>query len=102
MPEPHVGDEGTELIFTFKDGSTDAAVDISAASTLKATFRRPDGSRFTVDLEPVSDGVDGRARYSTQAGDLSVAGSWRAQGYVVNANGKWWSDIVSFAVAPNL
>lgn len=98
--EIHVGDIGTVLRATVKDGSN--AVDISGATTKQIILRRPDGTTLEKNADFTSDGTDGRMEYSTVSGDLNQAGSWMLQGYVVLPVGSWKSDTKIFRVYENL
>lgn len=94
--EIHVGDIGTVFTATIKDGNT--AVDLSGATTKQLKFHDPDGVLITKDAAFVTGGSDGGIKYTTISGDLSKAGQWKLQGYVVLPSGSWHTDIVTFTV----
>lgn len=99
--EIHVADIGTQFIVTIKDEDS-AVVNISSATTKQLTFSRPNGTSLVVSGTLVTDGTDGKMKYTTVSGDLSVAGIYRLQGYVVISGLQLYSDIVSFKVFSNL
>lgn len=106
----HVGDVGTEFVFEFLDPTaydpdTDCKpdpLDLTGYTLLEATFERSDGSKVVVPC--VLDGVeaDGRIKYVTTSGFLSIPGQWRRQARVTLPNGDWRSSIICFTVHPNL
>lgn len=99
--EIHVGDIGTVFEVTIMDGAT--AVNISGATTKELIFQLPDKTtKLTKTAVFKTDGVDGKLKYTTVAGDLSVAGSWQLQAYIVLTTGGWRSDIGPFTVFSNL
>lgn len=100
-----VGDVGTEFLLEIVegDGSGDA-VDVSAATTLQIKLLPP-GTGAVVVVKTASlknDGLDGKIRALSGAGDLSVPGSWQVQGYVVTPSGSWHTSIGFFAVKANV
>jgi hypothetical protein len=92
LPEIHVGDVGIALIVVVVD-ETGTVVNISTASTLTILLLPPGNSPTNPLLtKPAmldTNGVDGAMRYTTQAGDLSVAGTWQIQGQVVIGSAMW-------------
>ena len=101
MADIHVGDVGTRLTVTLTD-ETGAAVDVTGASLLEMRLRLPGGGTLTRGATTVTDGSDGQISYVTQAGDLSEAGEWELQAYVVLPGGAWHSDVTRFDVLANL
>lgn len=99
--EIHLNDIGTVFQATVKDQDS-AVVDISGATTKQIIFELPDGTNLEKDASLTTDGTDGKMEYATILGDLSEAGLWKSQGYVVLATGEWRSDIQRFEVMPNL
>lgn len=98
--ELHVADVGTVIRATVKDGDT--AVDISAATTRKLIFRKPDGTVVEKTATNVTTGTDGQMAYTIVAGDLDQVGSWRVQGKVTIGTATWNTDTKAFRVHPNL
>ncbi len=84
----HLGDTGTELVVAVTDQDGEA-VDISGASALTIYLTKPDGTVLPKTATLDTDGEDGLMVYVTIAGDLSVKGTWKIQGYVTGAGG--WS-----------
>ena len=71
----HVGDETTfTCICVDRDN---AAVDISAATSISILFRKPDGTIVTQTATFTTDGSDGSIYYTTDDTDLDVAGLWK-------------------------
>lgn len=99
--EIHVEDIGTQFTLTILD-EDGAVVDISTATTKQITFYKSDKTILVVSGSFVTDGTDGKMKYVTVAGDLSVAGTYRVQGYIVIGSAAWHSDIVTFQVYENI
>src|SRR5262245_11437067 len=95
----HIGDM-PDLIFTFLD--EDGVVDISAASTKDIVLTDPSGNGTTKTLSFVTDGTDGKGKYSVQAGDLDEFGNWQVQGHLVIAGRTYRTAIATFYVHANL
>ena len=90
LEEAHINDIGTVFRVTVFDttstgGSTVA--DVSDASSIMFTFKRPDGTTFTKSGSFTSDGTDGKVQYTTLDGDLNGAGTWSLQILVVTSGG---------------
>lgn len=98
--EIHEGDIGTQLEVAFFDGPS--AVDISTATTKNILLKKPDGTLLTKAGTFVTDGSDGRIKYTTVSGDLNADGLWRIQGHVITSTGEWKTSIDGFRVYPNL
>jgi hypothetical protein len=72
MGKTYVGDIGTKI-------TLDAGSDISGQTTLQIQFKKPDGTTGAWAANVESSNY---ATYTTVAGDLDVAGSWKLQIYV--------------------
>lgn len=97
----HVGDTGTDIIVVIED-QDGAVIDISQATVLTITFKKPTAEVVTVTATLATDGKDGQIHYVTLADTLDVSGTWLYQGYV-EANGKkWHTDYLTLEVSPNL
>lgn len=105
------GDQNVILELEFRDYEevdgvpTDkAALNISQASEITFLFKKPNGTVVTKTktggaVAFSSDGTDGKAKYSVEAGFLDVSGEWERQGIVEFAGGyKHKSTIVTFTV----
>lgn len=99
--EVRLNDIGTVIELTIKD-ENDSAVDISGASTKQYIFRKPGGSALVKTADFVTDGTDGKLKYTTASGDLNTAGDWQVQAFVDFGATEWRSDIKNFMVHPNL
>lgn len=76
-----------------------AVVDLSAATEVEFEFRKPDGSIVTKTAAFVTDGTDGKCRYSVESGLLDVAGTWTVRLLVTEgATSQYRSLEVAFAV----
>jgi len=98
--EIHKNDIGVQFTVTLLD-DTDA-VDLSSASTLQLLFKKPGGSLLTKTASFVTDGTDGKIKYTTISGDLDEVGSWKLQAYIVIAANSWHSDYIGFKVHRNI
>lgn len=97
---PHARDFGTIFYLTLTDGGV--AVDLSAATATSFIFKAPDNDCSSVQATFVTNGTDGRLKYTFPAGFLSLPGKWQAQAKVVMPTGTWYSDSVFFHVSTNL
>jgi hypothetical protein len=86
MVEDNVGDVITVTIY---DPATDAALDISSATTLEYRLRKPDATVATWTAAFTNDGTDGKIYYATVAGDLDQTGVWLLEARVVDVAGDW-------------
>lgn len=101
----HVGDIGTIIRVTLQDTNSScvsSALNVSSASTITFTFKKPDGSKITRNGGFTTDGSDGQVQYTTVDGDLDQCGEWRVQLYLVLTSGSWRSEIGRFRVIDNL
>lgn len=99
--EVHVGDIGTELEVTFKDGNN--AVSLETATAIKVRITDPNDSSILRDLTVVTPpGTDGVTHYYFAAGELHTSGTWYYQGTATFPGGYWQSAILTFEVFDNL
>jgi len=98
--EIHIGDIGTVLRVTIKDG--DDVVDISGATSKIIILEDPDGTKYEKAATFTTNGTDGEIQYTTVDGDLNKRGNWFIQAKLVLPNGTWYSDIEVFQVYENL
>jgi hypothetical protein len=108
-PKLHAGDIGVLLGVTVMQYDEDlqrcVAVDISGATALSITVRRPAGSTYTKTAVLTGDGTDGQMHFLTAAGDLDEVGpGWYRQGKVVFSAGvdEKRTEAVHFEVYPIL
>ena len=94
--EIHVGDVGTVLEVTVKEGGV--AVNMTALTPRELLLRKPSGTVLTKAGVAVTDFSDGKMKYTTVAGDLAEAGEWRLQAVVAT----WKSDVQRFIVHANI
>jgi hypothetical protein len=95
--EIHVNDVGTALVVTITD-ETGAAVNVAAATNIKVYLTKPDGTVLTKTGVLDDDGTDGKIKYVTQAGDLSVKGAWKIQAAVTLGSASWSTRQAAFQV----
>ena len=98
--EVHLGDVGTLFEVTIEDNGS--VVDISLATTKEIIFKQHNSGLLVVDATFVTDGTNGKLKYSFVSGDCDVAGVWKIQGEVILPGGEWSSDIDEFVVHGNL
>ena len=98
--EIHVGDIGTTFGVTIKEN--DSIVDISSASTKEFHYKKPSGEILSKPVDFVTDGTDGKLKYTTITNDLDENGEWSLQVYLVLSSGTWSSDIINFMVYKNI
>lgn len=99
--EIHVDDVGTKFNLTIKDDDGNI-VDISTASNYDIIFRKPDGTILTKDAVFITDGSDGKIRYTTVAGDLDQYGKWSIQAFIDFGSTEWYTDVSPFTVYKNI
>lgn len=99
--EIHIGDIGTVFEVTLMD---DEVIEpINAATLMEIVFVKPDKTKVINTAVFSSDGTDGKMRYViANDTELDQKGTWKIQGIVTFATGKWSSDIDSFKVYENL
>lgn len=105
LEEAHVNDIGTVFRITVYDTtSTGGSVvaDVSDASTITFTFRRPDGTTFNKAGAFTSSGIDGKVQYSTVDGDLNGSGTWGIQVLIVSSAGTHNTSVGTFRVFENI
>lgn len=98
--EIHVSDVGTEFRITILDGTT--LVDLSSASSIVITIKRPDGTLITANANLYTDGTDGIIYYNIESGDLDQGGIYKIQATVTVGSSVYSSSIGSFKVMCNL
>ena len=100
--EIHVDDIGTRFLVTVKDDGS--GVDLSTASTLQLSFRKPSDTVVNRSASTLVDGsvASGVMYYDSVDGDLDEAGKYKLQGKVVLASGTFYTDIHTFKVHCNL
>ena len=100
--EIHQEDIGTAFTVTIKEDA--AIVDISSATVTKQIkFKKPSDTVITKNAVFVTDGTDGKMRWTTTAtDDLDESGKWYLQGYIAITGFTGHSDIGDFMVYDNL
>lgn len=92
----HVGDVGTALVAEIVEWDEEEQayipVDVSDASQILIYLTKPNGNTFTTLTKTGvldTNGINGKVKYVTEAGDLSIKGTWKIQAYVAGVDG--WS-----------
>ena len=100
--EIHQNDVGTRFQVTIKDDGS--VVDLSAASGLTISFRKPSDTILNRTASTLVDGsaASGVMYYDSVTGDLDEAGYYKLQGKVVLTSGTFYTDIHTFKVHCNL
>jgi len=98
--EIHVNDIGTRFLATIKDCGD--IVNISNASVISMTFKKPSDTVIYRSGTLLTNGADGKVYYDTVAGDLDEPGLYKLQGRVALPSGTYYTDIYSFQVSCNL
>ena len=101
MPdEIHKNDIGT--VFQLELQEDDVAVDISAAIQIDIFLGAPSGATKQSTGVFVTDGTDGKIKYTTVSGDLDEEGPWQIQAKITMPAWNGHSSIVNFNVYPNI
>jgi hypothetical protein len=97
----HKGDIGTIFELTIVD-TADVVINVSTASIKYIYLQKPDGTKVRKTAAFVTDGTDGKIKYTAVAGDLNQVGDWQIQGYVETSDGKFFTRKTKFEVLPTL
>ena len=97
----HKADIGTifELTITTEAG---VAIDVSTATIKFIYLQKPDGTKLKKTAVFVTDGTNGKIKYTAVAGDIDQVGDWQIQGYVETSDGKFFTRKTKFEVLPTL
>lgn len=94
-----VGDFGQVAQLTIIDVDTGLAADISGySSTIQMIFTNPSGTEIPKTATFVTDGTDGKIKYTIEDGLFNAAGIWSIRGRVQGASSKLTSTIHKFNV----
>lgn len=98
MPNIFQGDVGTVLELTVYD-ENNIVINLVTATVKQIKLKSPPGLVTTKTASFTTDGTDGKIRYTTTSGDLSVAGAWQAQGYIeLGSSTKFHTSPIGFSV----
>ena len=84
------------------DTKLDAIVDIAGGTGLTITIQRPDLTTLTRTAGLSTDGVDGKMSILTEAGDLTLDGTYYVQSFVTLGVWSGTSSVGQFDVEKNL
>jgi len=95
----YTGDVGIDIILTVTSPSGEA-MDLSSATKKILHMNRPGvNGHFDKTLSFVTDGTDGKVKYTTESGILNLPGSWHVQAYFEFPGGqKWHTGMAHFHV----
>lgn len=99
--EVHKDDYGTTIIITLVNGAG-TALDVSDATLIEFLFEKPSGTVITKTGNFVSDGSDGKVKYTFAEDVLDADGRWKVQVRLTTATALWHGDIEKIRVRPNL
>ena len=91
----HIGDSGVDTVVRFIHQGL--PYDVSNASSNNIIFKSPDGTVKERAATFVTDGTDGRIKYTLQSQDIDKPGIWKIWGSVTTLNGTRTSDTDYFA-----
>lgn len=100
-----VGDEGT--VFEFPITDEGGVLSLANAVVLQVKFRKPKAGLLEAETVIktailVTNGTDGKIKYTTIAGDIDRAGRWSVQAYIELPDWKGHSEVKIFQVKDNL
>jgi hypothetical protein len=98
--EIHYGDIGVNFNITVMNG--DAVLNVSNANSISIIFQKPDSSDLTKTASLVTNGTDGKIKYTTVAGDLDQIGTWQIQARVDFGASVFSTDVQKFKVYRNI
>jgi hypothetical protein len=98
--EIHYGDIGVNFNITVMNGT--AVLNVSNANSISIIFQKPDSSDLTKTASLVTNGTDGKIKYTTVAGDLDQIGTWQIQARVDFGASVFSTDVQKFKVYRNI
>ena len=98
--EIHYGDIGVNFNITVMNDTV--PLNVSNANSISIIFQKPDSSDLTKTASLVTNGTDGKIKYTTVAGDLDQIGTWQIQARVNFGASVFSTDIQKFKVYRNI
>lgn len=93
-----LNDFGVDITLTVTDSACNP-VNISTSTAREFELQKPDGTVVTVTAVFVTDGTDGKLRYSVASGVLDVIGTWNVRAKITEGMSKLFrTDKVEFEV----
>ncbi len=93
-----LNDFGVDILLTVTDSNCNP-VDISTSTAREFELQKPDGSITTVTALFVTNGTDGKLRYTVASGVLNVVGTWSVRAKITEGATKLFrTEKISFAV----
>jgi len=97
----HLNDVGSVIVITLMNGGL--PVNLSQTTLRQLNFRKPGAAANIIRTASlVTDGTDGKMRYTWAGGDLDIVGIWILMVYIESPTLKLHSDKVQFEVEANL
>jgi hypothetical protein len=84
------------------DTNTDIPANLSSATTLTVSLKRPDNTTVSKAGILSTDGYDGKMYIITEVDDINVEGTYYVQSHVISSNWNGYSSIGNFEVHDNL
>lgn len=102
MCDIRLNDIGTAFTVSVYD-ETDSLVDLTPYSgNISFLFSKPDNTLIERNGVITYTGASGITHYTSQSGDINVAGLWQLQCKLVNSPSQFYTDIYEFRVSENL
>lgn len=98
--EIHYGDVGVNFNITVMNDSV--PLNVSNANNIYIIFQKPNNDDLIKNASLVTDGTDGKIKYTTVANDLNEIGTWQIQAKVDFGNSVFYTNIQKFKVYRNL
>lgn len=93
-----LNDYGVDITLIVTDSACQP-VNISASTAREFELQRPDGTVLTVTAVFVTDGSDGKLRYTVASGVLNAVGTWNVRAKITEgATKQFRTDKVEFEV----
>lgn len=78
-----LNDFGTDIVLNVVDQAC-KAVDVSVSTLRQFELEKPDGTILTKTASFVTNGTDGKLRYTIESGVLDVIGGWSVRAKITN------------------
>jgi len=96
----HTNDIGTVFIINISDSGVPVDLSGGTSASNVILFKRPDRTTFNRPAVFDTDGKNGRIKYVSVAGDISMPGVWYISARVNTENGQWVATADTFTVHP--
>lgn len=96
-----VGNVGTVLICTVTKivNGVETPVNVSGTTSRQVELQKPNGEQLTpLNATFLTDGIDGKIRYTDNSGVFNIAGRWKVRGIAITGStimqGSWFGFTV--------